>query len=638
MKKNKLTLVVLLLALTFLSACGKSKKQEDIKEDKPALVEVQSLEDSRQLEQESVYPAIVSAGMEARLSAQMSGVISGADFKIGDTVSAGQVLARVNEIGSALAVSSSASSNQIRQAIIASQQAQAAYELARSNYENILISSTRDLEQAAIASQQASSGLNNLGSVSSENIKSAELAYESAQLATEQARLNLANRDKQMTQSAKNIQENAQLAASSALNTAGSVLTGINNLTGFDDNNVVSISYRTNLGALDSASYNKADMAYQSAQAAYNDYLKASGKDITNNLEQAVSMLNKMKALADAAKYLFDKSIPSVNLPQSSPSGVSLSSLQTSAAAYQSQLNGALSQAQGSLQSLRSFNLENEGNLDSLKQVYALAQKQEASAAQNLNSLRAGNKSQKDQASFSVSLAENQYENLKVKLNSQVLAAKTQMDSAQLQYNNASLALQGLYDTRSIVSPIDGKVFQKLFSNGDTVSAGQLVVVVGQSDGIKLKFFVEAENIIFINPNQEVKAVDNNGREYRGTVTSISAQAEPVSKRFQVEASFNDADNLPLLGTVVSVHLSLNKNAVLSDDSIFLPLSSLEIGQNGTYVLLFNDGKVNKVSATVDSVLGEIAKVKVEAPAESLIIISGNKFLNEGDLVEIKQK
>lgn len=638
MKIKKIIIFSLLLfSAVTLSACGKKTNEEQNTEIEAPVVEVQSVSNSRNLEQESIYPAIVSAGMEARLSAQMPGVVAGADFQVGDMVSAGQVLARVNEIGSNISSFNGANSNQIRQATIATQQAQAAYELARSNYENILISSTKDLEQANIARQQASSSLNNLGSTSGENIKSAQLAYESAQLAAEQARLSLVNREKQLEQSSKNIEANAKLAASAALNISGSVLTGINNITGLDDNNVVYINYRNNLGALDSSSYNRADLAYQVAKASYDDYLKQDNSDTKVSLNKAIDMLNKFKALADATKYLFDKSIPSSSLPQSSAVGVSLSSLQSAAASYQSQLNAALSQAQSASQALANFDLENESVLDSLNQAYALAKKQEASALQNLNSLKAGTKSQSDQASFSVSLADNQYENLKVKINSQILAAKTQMDSANLQYNNAAVALQGLYDVRSIVSPIDAKVFQKLVSNGDTVSAGQLMAVVGQSDGIKLKFFVEPENVTFISLGQEVRAIDSDGKEYMGKISSVSAQADMISKRFQVEASLVDLENPPLLGTVINVHLSLSKDSVLDNGSIFLPLSAIEIGQNGNFISLVEDRKVKKMAVEIDSVLGETAKVRLDAPGEALIIISGNKLLNEGDAVTIKQ-
>ncbi|MDX9779060.1 MAG: efflux RND transporter periplasmic adaptor subunit [Patescibacteria group bacterium] len=635
MKRKTFLLAFLLLPTLLLTACGSEEEvQESIVE--PVSVSVQKVADSRELSQQVSYPAIVSADMEARLTAQLPGIIAEANFAVGQTVTAGQVLAQVNEIGANTTTSAQASSNQIKQALIAVQQAQESFELARSNYENTTISAARDLEQARIARDQAAKGLDNLGSTADESIKSAELAYEAAQLASEQAKLNLENRQKQLIQNENNLKDNADLNISSSLNAISSILSGVNNLTGFDKNNVINISYRSNLGALDSSSYSRAEDAYQLAQNSYKEYLSRESQNTEQDLRDLLAVVTKAQELSDALKYLFDKSIPSSNLPQNGGTGVSLASLQSSAAAFQTQANGVFSQVQNSLQAWQNFSLERSSALDSLNQAYNLAQKQEASAAQNLKSLQAGNTSQQDQASFSLALADNQYENLKVKLDSQIAATKTQMDSAQLQYQNALVNLQSLYDSRSIVAPIDATVFQKLVSNGDTVSAGQLVAVIGKSDGLKLKFFIEAENVPLLSVGQIIRAVDSDEREYQGKISSIAAQADSISKRFQVEATLDNMENPPLLGTVVNVKLSLNKDALLSNGSIFLPLSILEIGQNGSYVFLLRDGKAYKQEVMIESVIGETAKLKLEANDNDLIITSGNKFLSDGQVVNIK--
>ncbi len=636
MKKNKLNLLFLLLFLPILLAgCGK-KEEAVIPETKPLSVQVRSVADSREIKQELEYPAVVAASTEAKLIAKSSGTLSGASFKVGDSVAVGQSLAKIDEIGSGGFTSGGVNSNQIKQAIIATEQAQASYQLARANYENILISSVKDQRQAEIARDQAAKGQTNLGLTAEESIKSAELAYETSKIAAEQARLTLINREKQLTQGASDAADNAELAATSAANTANSVITGINNLTGFDDNNVVSVSYRTNLGALESASYTQADNAYQAAKDAYNLYISQSYSSINARLDAVIVMSDKVKALTDATKYLFDKSIPSSVLPQSATGGVSLSGLQTTASSYQSQLNGVLSQVRSSKQGLTNVGLNNDGTSDTLRQAYELAKKQEASAAQNLNNLRAGNTSQQDQAGFSVNLAQNQYENLKVKIDSQILAAKTQMDTAQLQYSNASVSLQSLYDIHAIVSPIAGTVTQKFASDGDTVSAGQLIAVVSQMDSLKVKFFVESENIIAMKLGAPVTAVDSEGKIYNGLISTVSAQADAATKRFQVEVQL-DGQEKPLLGTVVTIKISLYKSVAAGDGSILVPLSALEIGQNGNSVYIMDGKTARKVAVELKTVLGEMAQVKLDASDDTMIIINGNKLLKEGDSVEIAQ-
>lgn len=633
-KRNKF-LFLLLLAPFVLAACGTPAPVETPVETL-ASVKVQTVADSRTLDRELEYPALVSAETEAKLIAKSSGTLSGADFSVGDSVVVGQSLAKINDVGINDSSAGGVNSNQVKQAIIASEQAQASYQLARSNYENLLISSAHDLKQAAIARDQAANSQDNLSITSGESIKSAELAYETAKISTEQARLNLDNKEKQLAQAAIDANENANLAASSAENTASSVLTSINNLTGFDDNNVVNISYQTNLGALESSSYTKAENAYQEAQTAYQSYVSTQFDDINTRIKAAISMSTKVKDLADATKYMFDKSIPSSSLPQSSVSGVSLSGLQSSASAFQSQLNASLSQLQAAQQALTSIALNNESTLDALRKVYQLAQSQEASAAQNLSNLKAGNNTQSDQVGFAVNLAQNQYDNLKVKLDSQIQGARTQMETAQLQYNNASVALQNLYDIHALVSPIAGKVTQKLANNGDTINAGQLVAVVSQTGTLRVKFFIEPEYVLDMKPGQAAQVVDAEDNVYQGVITSVAAAADEVTKRFQVELRL-DGEKQPLLGTVVNVKIKITKNVLATSGEIILPLSVLEIGQNGTYLMLVQDGEVKKTPVELTSVVGEMAKIRLDAPDDALIIVDGNKFLYDGEKVNVSK-
>lgn len=626
-KKNKF-LFLLLLAPFILTACG-TPDVVDNTEEVLASVKVQRVADSRSLDRDLEYPALVTADTEAKLIAKVSGTLSGSNFSIGDKVSVGQSLAKINDVSLNASVSNGVSSNQVQQAIISTEQAQAAYQLARANYENLLISSVNDLQQAEIARDQAANSQNNLGVTTVESVKSAELAYETAKISAEQALLNLNNTEKRLDQASIDANDNASLAVSSAENIASSVLSGINNLTAFDDNNVVSISYQTNLGALESSSYAKADNSYQKAQAAYEEYLTTNFDIIDNRVDSAIETINEIKVLADDVKYMFDKSITSSSLPQSSLSG-----LQSSASAFQLQLNTILGQLHAAQQALANLNLSSEGTLDTLQKVYQLAQKQEASAAQNLSNLQAGNNTQTDQVGFAVNLAQNQYDNLKIKLESQVLSAKTQMETAQLQYNNASVSLQSLYDIHSLVSPIAGEVTQKFANDGDTISAGQLIATVSQTDFLRVKFFVEPEYVLDMKNGQEVQIVDSENNIYKAVITSVATQADEATKRFQVELRL-DGEVQPLLGTVVSVKVKINKEVAAGSREVILPLSVLEIGQNGNFVFLIEDSKAHKVSVELMSVIGEMARVKLDADDEALIAIDGSKFLYDGEMINV---
>lgn len=633
MKKNYLLIPLLVLSVFSLTACG--NKKEEVQMPTPMAVDVvvqeisQSLSANRELE----YPGLVVSDSEAKIIAKTSGTISGFKANAGDKVSLGQELAKIDDVNSASYNPANFNSSQIKQAKLAVNQAQAAYQLARTNYNNLLVSSVKDLKAAEIARDQAAKGQENLALTTVESIKSANLAYETSKIATEQARLSLENRKKLNIQGEESTETNADIAADSAANLCGTIISNVNTLTGFDEDNTISIPYKTNLGALDSATYSRASDSYRQAKSAYKNYLQKEFSSTENKVDETIKLVQSTKNMIDNVKILFEKSVSSSNLPQSSPTGVSLSGLQTSASSYQSQVNGALNQVNSAKQGLSNTTLNNDNLLVTLEKAYELAKQQEASALQALKNLNTGNTSQIDQSQFVLSLAQNQYDNAKVKIESQIAAAKVQMENSESQYNNALLSLQSLYDIHSIISPIEGTITQKV-NDGDTVSVGQLVATISQTEKTKVKIFVEPENLADLKPGL-LASVSNGEQTVDGIISSISPQADTLTRRFPVEIVLENASSL-YLGTVVNVKIVITKSVVNEKDSILLPLSSIEIGQNGDQIMIVENNQAKKIPVEVVSVLGDLAKVKINNyPPQTLIIIEGNKLVREGDLVAL---
>ncbi|MGI5827270.1 MAG: efflux RND transporter periplasmic adaptor subunit [Patescibacteria group bacterium] len=632
MKKFFLAVFLISLSLT-LSACG-PVAEEQSEEIKPVSVSGRAVSETLIWEQELSYPGIVSSESEAKIIAKTSGTISGFEVAIGTKVVPGQELGRIDD---QVEVSgNNFNAGQIKQAQIGVEQAQSAYQLARTNYENLLLSSTKDLKSAELSLVQATTNEKNLTITTSESFKSAELAYETAKIAVEQAHNNLTSGQKQLAQAEVDALENATLAADSAIATAGSLLSGINNMAAFDDNGVVTINYSPSLGALEAGSYGQAEWAYEQAKDLYDNILKSDYPDIPARLRAATTVLKETKAAVDATKYLLEKSIPSATLPQTAAMGVSLSGLQQQVAAYQTQANGALAQAQAAEQGLNSLDLSRETTIQNLEKAYQLAQQQEAAAAQNLNNLRAGNTSQQDQAGLAADLAQNQYENLRVKMSSQLAAARSQMDSARLQYENAQVALQNLFDVHSIIAPISGTLTSRPVNNGDTVSAGQVVATVSQVEKLKVRFYLEADRLDDIQAGMAALVKDSSGREYSGVISSVSQQPDERSRRFLAELSLEQDEGL-VIGSVVDVKIKIIQTLKADAGLSWLPLSALNIGQNETKILVFDNGYAREQIVTVVEVQGEMAKVETGLGLEEIIITTGNKLVGPGQAITLSE-
>jgi len=632
MNTKKIFLIPLLLILIFiLSACG--QKEEEISNNSPLAIPVkaQTAAQSLSIKQELSYPGTVVAESEAKISAKANGNIIALNYKVGDKVELGQELARIDDVNSNISSTGNFNNNQIKQAKLAVEQAAASYNLARSSYNNLLISSVKDLRQAEIARDQAAKGQSNLENTTTESLKSAELAYETAKIATEQAKLTLENRQKLASQNTVDTEENAQITINSVINLASTMITNVNNITAFDENSGISISYRSNLGALNTNTYNSAKQAYQNAKSDYSFFMQQTFSTTSEKVKAAMTLTDTIKQLVDKTKILLENTIVSSVLPQTSLTGVSLSSLQTTVVGYQTQVNAAVSQINSVNQALINVELNNVSLLDSLRQAYELAKQQEASAEQSLNNLKAGNSSQKDQAGFAYNLAQNQYDNLKIKLEAQIDVSKTQMETAELQYNNALVTLQSLYDAHSIISPLQGTITTIFVSDGETVSLGQPIVTVSQLDNIKVQFYIEPENWLEIRPGQPVTVRDDKGTDYLGIISALSPQADPTTRRFLAEVKLENSSGL-FLGTIVTVNVNLIKTAG-GAGYLILPLAAVNVGQSSNNIFIIENNRATKVPVEIIKVLGEYVKIKTDLPLESVIIIDGNKLIQDGELV-----
>lgn len=629
----KILFITPLIFAIFLSGCTKKKDNQESNQIIGKEVGAQSVKDSRMLKQELEYPAMVGSDQEAKIIAKSGGTAKNIKFNIGDKVGVGAVLGKIDDINSRGGGSSGFDSSQIKQAVIGVEQAASSYKLAQTNYQNILISSEKDLMQAEIGRDSASTGLSNLDVTTSEALKSAELAYQTAKTAAENARLTLENRKKISSQSTSDVNTNAGTIAESVANTCGTVISTINTAAELDENIYIGLPYKSTFGVLETGSRGQAETAYIEAKNLYEKFLISDFDTVNDKVDAAITLAQSTKNLTDKVKRMLDKTITSVDLPLSSLAGPSLSGLNQTVAGLQAQMTAAISQINGAKQGLANTALGNDTTLDSLQKAYEISLQQEEQAKQALENLKAGNKSSSDQAKFGADAASVQYANMKIKLDSQIAVAKSQLDMARLAYANASLALQSLYDSRQLISPISGTITKKLVNEGDTITAGQILAVVSQPENIKLKFYIDQDNLNFVKVGQKAKIV-NSHNNYEGRIISVTLQADDITKRFLVEVAPDKPDTNFILGTVMNVSLEISKKTV-NQDTIILPLSAIEVGQNANNIFIVKDGKAVKKAVEIKKVEGEAAEVKVDLPAETMIVIKNNKLLQEGDTVDI---
>jgi RND family efflux transporter MFP subunit len=205
---------------------------------------------------------------------------------------------------------------------------------------------------------------------------------------------------------------------------------------------------------------------------------------------------------------------------------------------------------------------------------------------------------------------------------------------ADLQRESAQLALDAALNNRVVTAPISGVVTSKEVAVGDSVSAGQLIARISKTDKKKVVFYASNQEYSSLKKGGIIKGKASQEHEFELKIDNISPKADETTHRFKIEAMPLQALDIPI-GTVLTVELPLSSQAT-AVQSYLLPLSAVTVGQNENYVFINQQGRAKKVSVSLGKVTGEKVYITGEISEDALVVVDGNKLLEDGDILEIK--
>lgn len=342
----KINLLFTLALILFLTACQKETTAPVAVNQETATlpVKIKTVAASRVLTQILEYPGTVVPEQEIKIVAKTNGTAVAVNFDLGDQVSAGQLLVKIDDPQNGNLTEKGFSNDQIKQAEFAVKQAETALQLARSNYANLSASSQKDLAQLQITQNQAQTGQANLEITTVEALKTAELNSESAKIATENARLSLENRRTLNNQNLSDSENNAKTTTVTLIDQCNVSLNALNALFIFDENIVGPISYKDNLGALNLQTFTSAQKTYETAREQLLKNQSTNFANVEEQISATQTLIELTKQAVDASYVLLENTVTSANLPATFNAGTSLTSLKTAVSGYQTQINTALSQ------------------------------------------------------------------------------------------------------------------------------------------------------------------------------------------------------------------------------------------------------------------------------------------------------
>ena len=287
-------------------------------------------------------------------------------------------------------------------------------------------------------------------------------------------------------------------------------------------------------------------------------------------------------------------------------------------------------------------------------------------------------------AEIRVLQAENGVENAKASLELAKSGVKTRRLGAEAQLNGA----QGQFDMAkyqfdNLVMParFSGTVISNLKEAGDQVSIGTGVLEMGNVGEIEIELEISPRDVRYLTVGAEAKIKETRNKEikklrdtnsandanyYVGTLTEIGPAALGGSGKVVVVVEADNSDYQFVAGEVAEVELEL---VYRGDGMILVPLSSVVVGQNESYVWIVSEEEAEKLSnkevegddgnlklsqmssnnSNVKNIVNKRIIVTGEVYGGMVEVVSGlsegdrvvverGGFLGEGDSVEIEKQ
>lgn len=242
------------------------------------------------------------------------------------------------------------------------------------------------------------------------------------------------------------------------------------------------------------------------------------------------------------------------------------------------------------------------------------------------------------QARIAAEDARKNYERFQ-KLQESGAVADSEYDSIETAYIRAdAMATEAEINIEQcrIKSPITGIINDRFVETGEFVSPGTPAFQVVDKATVNVVIQIPERDIFSIKPGEKVRFSIQPLplRTFEGTVTFVASQADGRNNAFRTEITVDNADELLRPGMIAQVEFfrGINKNMVS------LPMSAVLPSKGDHIVYLAKNNQAVRRKVQIEAITQERALISKGLEAGDLVILEGNRTLNDGQLVNIMEQ
>ncbi len=223
------------------------------------------------------------------------------------------------------------------------------------------------------------------------------------------------------------------------------------------------------------------------------------------------------------------------------------------------------------------------------------------------------------------------------KLQSRQVAAVAELDVRRAEFQTAEAdisVIRAQIENRIIRAPFDGVVGLRNVSVGALIRPGDVITTLDDLSVMKLDFSVPTTHLESVRPGLAITARSAalGGREFRGEITSVTTQIDPVTRSILVRAALPNPDGVLKPGLLMTVELSKQpRRAVLVPEEALMPK-----GQRNHVFVVDDAGKVTQREVEIGSRRPGEVEIRSGLEAGERIVTQGQLRVRPGQTVRIQ--
>jgi len=282
--------------------------------------------------------------------------------------------------------------------------------------------------------------------------------------------------------------------------------------------------------------------------------------------------------------------------------------------------------------------------LDQQQNLVDTAKAQYDNAVQSLNLVNVGNRQEDiDAARAQVRAAQEavqsaqEQKKLDPLMKDQVDAAKAQIESAHAQAQSAqaqvAIARQAIQDAQ-IRAPFSGKVLGRPIQAGTIAGNGTAIVRIIGGAGVYFNGQLPSDQVSLVGSGMPVEVTVDAlpGKTFKGTVATVSPQADAVGRLFNVRIQLVDGQSEVKPGMFATGDVAVR---TISNANVVPENAILHAGDNA-YIFVVNKDKAARVDVKTGIQKGALMQVTGVAPGAQ-VIVAGHENLSPGATVRIEK-